>query len=164
MGSGLTAPFGASTLQRAQHHVAAGGHGTSFLTGVQRQGEKDERDESERRKGAERLHKAEALQEGGGQLKMLQKGLCFLSPSNRCQQKAKGDGQKIVLVEEMGVLPSSPRWTPIPPFLGLLTDTNTTVLAPARLVFAPEGPSKRFGCFQPHSENLSCSLQLNSGQ
>lgn len=75
---------------------------------MQRQGEKDERDESERRKGAERLHKAEALQESGGQLKMLQKGLCFPSPSNRCQQKAKGDGQKIVLVEEMGALPSSP--------------------------------------------------------
>lgn len=92
---------------------------------------------------------------------MLQKGPCFLSPSNRCQQKAKGDGQKTVFVEEMGALPSLTPMDPHPsPLLGLLMDTNTTALAPARLLFAPNSPGIRLGRFQSCSEHLSCSLPL----
>jgi len=127
------------------HHGAPGGE--SFLTGVWRQEEKDQRDEPEQRKGAGRLHKAEALQEGTGQLKMLQKGPCFLSPSNRCQQKAKGDGQKTVSVEEMGVLPSltptephpSPPWAPY--------RHQHHCPCPSQAAFCPRWPRKEVWAF-----------------
>lgn len=123
-------------------------------------GEKDETDESKRRKGSGTLNKAEALQEGRRQLKMLEKKDCaFYLLATDASKKGKKNKPK----------PTHRRWSEdslgrgkggfaksLPSGLSSLPSYghHTSVLIPSQDVFAPCGQGKRFGCFQPHSQHL----------
>lgn len=127
-----------------------------------RRGEKDETDESKGRKGSGMLNKAGALQEGRQQLKMLEKtGLCFLSPSNRCQQKEKKKTnpnyrrwpEDSLGRENEGFAKSHPAGPSSLPSYG----HHSSALIPPRLVLPPVARVRGLGVFSP-THSTSCSL------
>lgn len=126
-------------------------------------GEKDETDESKRRKGSGTLNKAEALQEGRRQLKMLEKKDCaFYLLATDASKKGKkknqnqptGDGQKIVLVEERGVLPNL---SPLDCHPSPLMDTTPVSSSHPKMFLPPVARVRGLGVFNP-THSTSCSL------